>query len=103
VYNYLGLQSYTATANARLPAGKASVKLDFTWDGGKPGAGGTATLHVDGTSVGSTRVEKTQFAIFSADDTAGVGVDAETPVAEDYGSSTEFTGRIDKVTITLVD
>ena len=61
--------------------GKSTVKMDFAYDGGKPGAGGTATLYINGKSVGSGQVEQTEFAIFSADETAGVGVDLETPVS----------------------
>jgi len=102
MYNYLGIDRYTATSGSTLPKGKSAVKMDFAYDGGKPGSGGTATLYIDGKSVGSTKVEKTEFAIFLADETAGVGVDAETPVSEDYTrASSKFTGKIDKVTITL--
>ncbi len=101
-YNYLGIDLYTAAASASLPKGKSTVKLAFAWDGGKPGAGGAATLYINGKSVGSIRVEKTEAAMFSADETAGVGVDAETPVTDAYTRATsKFTGRIDKVTITL--
>ena len=50
----------------------------------------------------SFEVKQTEFSIFSADETAGVGVDAETPVSEDYTrASSKFTGTIDKVTIGL--
>jgi arylsulfatase len=102
VYNYLGIDRSAVTSTAKLPNGKSTVKMDFAWDGGQPGAGGTATLYIDEQSVGSVRVPQTQLAIFSADETAGVGVDSETPVAEDYtDASSEFTGKIDKVTITL--
>jgi arylsulfatase len=102
MYNYLGIERYTATGSATLPKGKSTVKMDFAYDGGKPGAGGTATIFVNGESVGSAKVAKTQFAIFSADETAGVGIDTETPVSEDYTrASSEFTGTIDKVTIQL--
>ena len=101
-YNYLGLERPTATANAKLPKGKSTVKMDFAYDGGKLGAGGTATLYINGKSVGSTKVEQTEFSVFSADETAGVGVDAETPVSDDYDrASSMFTGSIDKVTINL--
>lgn len=56
---------------------------------------------VAGKSVGSVKVAQTEFAVFSADETAGVGVDAETPVSEDYTrSNSQFTGKIEKVTIT---
>lgn len=76
--------------------------MDFAYDGGKPGLGGTATLYINGKAVGSTRVKQTEFAVFSADETAGVGIDAETPVTDDYTcASSKFTGMIDKVTISL--
>ena len=29
MYNYLGLDRYTATASSKLPKGKATVKMDF--------------------------------------------------------------------------
>jgi arylsulfatase len=102
MYNYLGIERYTAAGSETLPKGKSTVKMDFAYDGGKPGAGGTATLYINGKSVGSAKLAKTEFAAFSADETAGVGVDAETPVSEDYTrASSKFTGTIDKVTIQL--
>ena len=102
MYNYLGMDRYTATADTKLPRGKSTVKMDFAYEGKKLGSGGTATIYINGKAAGSAKVEKTEFAIFSADETAGVGLDAETPVSEDYTRSTsEFTGKIDKVTINL--
>ncbi|NQT17649.1 MAG: arylsulfatase, partial [Planctomycetes bacterium] len=101
-YNYLGLDRPTATATAKLPKGKSTVKMDFAYDGGKPGAGGTATLFINGKAVGSAKVAQTQFSVFSADETAGVGVDTETPVSDEYDrASSQFTGEIGKVTINL--
>ncbi len=102
-YNYLGLLQSTATASTELPTGKSTVRLEFAYNGGKKlGAGGTATLFVGGAEVGSVKVPQTQFAIFSADETAGVGRDPETAVSEHYEQGrTEFTGKIDKVTISL--
>lgn len=102
-YNYLGLESSTVAAKTKLPDGPATVKLDFAYEGGKkPGAGGTATITIDGKSAASTNIEKTQFAIFSADETAGVGVDTETAVSKEYKArDSEFTGKIKKVTINL--
>lgn len=44
----------------------------------------------------------TQYALFSADETAGVGVDLETPVSADYDRRTsKFTCKINKVAINL--
>jgi hypothetical protein len=100
-YNFLGLARYTVVAPAALPPGRAKVILDFAYDGGGTGKGGKATLYVNGTSVGDVRVEKTQPNIFSADETADVGIDNQTPVAEGVGvgPETQFTGTINKITL----
>ena len=102
-YNFLGLESFTVRSDTALPAGKATVKLDFAYDGQpKLGAGGTATLYINDKQVGSGRIGRTQFAIWSADETANVGIDRETSVSTDYTEETsKFTGTIDKVTISL--
>jgi arylsulfatase A-like enzyme len=108
MYNYLGLERYAVKSDTAIPKGKSTIKLDFAYDGkssdGKPklGAGGTATLFINDKKVGSGKIEKTQFAIWSADETANVGVDRETPVSPDYTEETsKFTGKIDKVTVSL--
>jgi arylsulfatase len=103
-YNYLGLSRYTVAAPRAIPAGPATVTLDFAYDGGGVGKGGLATLSVDGKTVAEGRIEKTQPLIFSADETADVGLDNQTPVAEDIGvgaQATRFTGTIREVTIEL--
>ena len=104
-YNFLGLARYTVVAPEALAAGKATVVLDFAYDGGGLGKGGKATLLVNGKSVAESRVEKTQPNIFSADETADVGIDNQTPVAEGIGigAETRFTGKIDKVTLEVRD
>jgi len=54
------------------------------------------------TAVGSAKVGATEFAVFSADESANVGLDSETPVTAAYDrASSKFTGKIDKVTINL--
>lgn len=101
VYNFLGLARYTIAAPAALPPGPATVVLDFAYDGGGVGKGGTATLFVNGAKVAEGRVEKTQPNIFSADETADVGIDNQTPVAQGIGigTDTRFTGKIGKITL----
>ena len=102
LYNYVGIDRYKVTASTKLPKGKSTVKMDFAYEGGKPGQGGTATLYINGKSVGSGKIDHTQFSIFSADESANVGLDSETPVSNDYDvESSKFSGKIDKVTITL--
>ncbi len=100
-YNFLGLSRYTVTAPQALPPGPATVILDFAYDGGGVGKGGKATLLVNGKPVAEGRVEKTQPNIFSADETADVGIDNQTPVALGIGigAETRFTGKINKVTL----
>ena len=100
-YNFLGLARYTVAAPEALPAGPATITLDFAYDGGGPGKGGKATLYVNGKSVAEGRVDKTQPNVFSADETADVGIDNQTPVADRIGIGTEtkFTGTINKITL----
>ena len=104
-YNYLGLERYTVAAENEIPAGDATVVLRFDYDGKKKedvGKGGDVTLSVNGKTVAQGRVEKTQPLIFSADETADVGLDNQTPVAADLGvgrKATRFTGEIKKITL----
>ncbi|MBC7777243.1 MAG: arylsulfatase [Phycisphaerae bacterium] len=97
-YNYLGLENYTVSSAQSLTPGKHTLKFDFKWDGGKPGAGGTGIITIDGANAGESKIAKTQPGIFSVDDLADVGTDDGTRVA-DYGTSAKFNGKIGKVTI----
>jgi arylsulfatase len=99
-YNLLGLEQFKVSAAQALAAGKATVRMNFDYDGGGVGRGGTASLLVNGTPVASGRIERTQGMIFSADETAGVGQDDATPVTTDYKERDNgFTGKILKVTV----
>jgi hypothetical protein len=49
--------------------------MNFGYDGGGIGEGGTATILVNGKQVASGRIECTQAVVFSADETAGVGME----------------------------
>jgi arylsulfatase len=100
-YNWLGLERYTVAATQAVPAGKATIRFEFAYDGGGLGKGGTGTIFVNGKQVATGRIEKTQFAVFSADEGADVGADEGTPVTEAYKVPFEFTGKIAKVTIEL--
>jgi arylsulfatase len=103
-YNYLGLKSSSIVSPQPLPAGTAStVRFEFAYDGGGPGKGGTGTLIVNGEKVAEGRIEHTQAGIFSADETADVGIDLGTPVVEAVGSEarSRFNGHIRKVTVEI--
>jgi arylsulfatase A-like enzyme len=100
-YNFLGLTRFTIAAATPVPAGKATIRYEFAYDGGGLAKGGLGTIFVNGTKVAEGRIERTQPMAFSGDEGADVGEDGETPVTEDYGITApyKFTGRIDKVTV----
>jgi arylsulfatase len=100
VYNFGGLQRFTASSQARLTPGRHTIRYEFTYDGGAPGSGGNGRLLVDGAPAGEVRVARTMPFAFSGDEGADVGVDNETPVTEEYAeANNRFTGRILKVTV----
>jgi arylsulfatase len=99
-YNWLGMERFTVAAKEAVPAGKATVRFQFDYDGGGIGKGGLGTLFVNDKKVAEGRIEKTQPMLFSADETADVGSDDAMPVTEDYErGDNEFTGKIHKVTV----
>jgi len=99
-YNFIGLEEYKVAASHPVAAGRAVIRMNFDYDGGGLGKGGTATILVNGERVASGRIERTQPMIFSADETAGVGVDDATPVTPDYEErDNAFTGKIVEVTV----
>lgn len=101
-YNFLNLKHFTVKSSKPLKAGKSTVKMDFTYDGGGLGKGGIVTLFVNDEQVAQGRIEQTQAFVFSADETADVGMDDATPVTEDYKErDNAFTGLINKVNVTL--
>jgi len=105
-YNFLGLERFTVASKSTIPPGDATIVMDFVYDGGGVGKGGKVAISVDGKVVAKGRVEKTQALVFSADETADVGLDNQTPVADDIGigrDETRFTGEIHKITLAVKD
>jgi len=102
-YNFLGLKQTSIAASKPLAPGKATLKFDFVYDGGGPGKGGLGTLYVDGEKVAEGRIENTEGGLFSADETADVGIDLGTPVVEAIGAEagSKFNGHIPKVTVAV--
>jgi arylsulfatase len=100
-YNFLGLQRFTISAPQGLPAGKSTIRFEFAYDGGGIGKGAVGTLFVNGKSVATGRIDRTQCCGFSADEGADVGADEGTPVTEAYNVPFKFSGKISQVTIEL--
>jgi arylsulfatase A-like enzyme len=98
-YNWLGVERYDVAGKQSIPAGKATIRFEFSYDGGKPGSGGMGRVFVNGARVAQARIERTHSNMFSADEGSDVGMDEGTPVTEAYHVPAKFTGSIDKVTI----
>jgi arylsulfatase len=102
LYNVLGIKSFGIEATKPIPVGKTQVRMEFAYDGGGFGKGGTVTLYCDGKEVGKGRVDQTQGFIFSADETTDIGYESGTTVSPDYTAHTsKFNGKINWVQIDL--
>jgi arylsulfatase A-like enzyme len=102
VYNVLGINEYHTEATKPIPTGKHQVRMEFAYDGGGLGKGGTVSLYYGGQKVGEGRVEETQGYVFSADETTDIGYESGTPVSKDYTVETSrFNGKLNWVQIDL--
>jgi arylsulfatase len=98
-YNWMGHELYTVASPMALPAGPVELKVDFAYDGGGLGKGGTASLFVNGKQVAQGRIEKTvPFCFSMSGETMDVGIDTGAP-AGPYPHESPFTGTIAKVEI----
>jgi len=103
-YNLFGLQRFKVYGEDPLAEGEHQVRVEFAYDGGGLGKGGTATLYVDGNKVGEGRVEATVPVLFSGDETLDLGSDSGTPVSDDLTvDELEFNGRVRWIELDLGD
>jgi len=99
-YNFCGLHHYIIEGTKTISPGTHQVRMEFNYDGGGLAKGGTVSLFIDGQEVGQGRVEMTEPFIFTADETADVGLEAGSPVSPDYGpKDNAFTGQVNWVEI----
>ena len=77
--------------------------MDFTYDGGGLGKGGTAALYVQGEQVADCRVDATHPMIFSADSTASVAEKAGAPICDEFDRTGKhaFNGNVQRVHIVV--
>ena len=103
-YNLFGLERFHVRGDEPVPAGTHQVRMEFDYDGGGLGKGGTVSLYLDGAKCGEGRVEGTVPMVFSADETCDVGSDTASPVSDDYTSAgSRFTGTVEWVQIDLAE
>jgi arylsulfatase A-like enzyme len=101
-YNLFGLKQTKVYGETPIPPGEHQVRMEFAYDGGGLGKGGTIGLYVDGGKVGDGRIDASVPMLFSADETTDIGSDSATPVSDDYGpKDSGFTGRVKWVQIDI--
>jgi len=96
-----------------LKPGKHTLEFDFKYDGMGPGTmafgsyagigqGGTGVLKVDGKEVATQKMAHTLPFIMQWDENLDIGSDTGSPVNDaDYQPPFNFTGKLDKVTLTI--
>jgi len=97
VYNWVGLERYTVTSTDALPAGSATLRLEFTTVGATSGV----ALFINDKRVGEGKIARLVPITFGLSEGLTVGRDPSTPVTESYQSPFEFTGKIKKVVMEL--
>jgi arylsulfatase len=112
-WNLLDLKRIRWEGPQALSPGKHTIVYDFKYDGlgfatlafnnlSGIGRSGTGTLQVDGEVVSTEKTDKTIPLILPVDETFDIGADTRTPVDDrDYQVPFAFTGKIDKLTITV--
>ncbi|MFN2136501.1 MAG: arylsulfatase [Candidatus Promineifilaceae bacterium] len=105
VHNFFDADYYYVGGEEKLPAGTVTIRYHFTFEGEKPGGGGTGELFINDEKVAVGKIEKTVPFIFSGDETLDIGGDLALPVTDDYpeGMSNKFSGTIHWVRIDLGD
>jgi len=95
-----------------LSPGKHTLEFDYRYDGlglgtlafndyTGLGRGGTGVLKVDGKEVARTSMERSIPLILQWDENFDIGADTGTPVSDDYQVPFDFTGKLDKLTLTI--
>ena len=99
-YNYLDGVHYHLTSR-QLPRGRTELKFNFIKT---VQFGGTGELYVNGKKVDETDMPKMHISTYSLAETFDIGRDTGTQVDPNYeGSPFVFTGKLDRVIITLND
>jgi arylsulfatase len=101
VYNFLSVERFTFASKESLPQGKATIVVDFKYDGGGMGKGGKVTLSANGTALAEGRLEKSIPIQFSLGEGVDIGMDVGSPIDFTYKLPFAFTGKISKVNIKL--
>ena len=98
-YNFCGVDYYYVEGTQAIPAGKHQVRMEFAYDGGGLGKGGTVSLFIDGQEIGKGRVGMSEPFVPSGE-AVDVGMDGGSPTCPDYGArDNAFNGEVNWVEI----
>lgn len=98
-YNFLGMEQTCISSERSVPTGATTITVEFTYDGGGKGKGGSIAFGFDGNSAGGGRLERTVANMF-ARESFDIGMDLNSPVG-DYAAPFPYSGHIEEIVIEL--
>ncbi len=96
---------YEVAAKEAMKPGKHKIKLVFESEIAKtkkPGAGGTATIYVDGKKAASGKIDKTIPFRFSLSEYYDIACDYGTTISKEYAVPFMLNGKINKIEVNLI-
>ena len=100
-YNLAGVHRFNIAGTEKLASGEHVIVVDFKYDGGGVGKGAAVTVTVDDKPVAEGRVDRSIPFRMALDETFDIGEDTGTPVSLEYDVPFKFTGKIEKVVVSL--
>src|SRR5262249_36152509 len=112
LYNLVDLKRTRWEGPDALSPGRHTLEFDFKYDGlglgtlafnnvSGIGRGGTGVLKVDGKEVARKTIEHTMPLLMQWDENFDIGADTGTPKSNDYQVPFRFTGKLNKLTLTI--
>jgi arylsulfatase len=92
---------FRIASNVAVKGNHATVRYDFDYEGGHPGAGGTMHILIDDHEVARGHMERTPVLAINSEETFDTGRDTGVPVSPEYNHEGLFTGTIRKVQVEL--
>ncbi|MEO6197670.1 MAG: arylsulfatase, partial [Dehalococcoidia bacterium] len=97
-FNFLGLQKFRVESEGELPAGKLTVRADFTKTGTLQGV---MRIYANGAKIGEGEITRTTRLGLGLLEPLDIGRDRQTPVSDLYECPFEFTGKLERVEVTV--
>ena len=112
LYNFLDYNRVRWEGPDALSPGQHTLEFDYKYDGlgfgtlafnnvSGIGRGGTGVLKVDGKEVARQSMDHSMPLIMQWDENFDIGADTGTPVSDNYQVPFRFTGKLDKLTLSI--